>query len=175
MDLYIFTNGEQQGPFAGGQITTMWNSGLLTADALYWREGMAEWKPVSELMTPIKMTTPTQATPTRAIYQPATDTFSGTMSQMVKLALRAVQSLGWKIESANEGLGLVTFETDISWGSWTGVACTLTIEELGEGKMRVNGAGKQILRGGHLVPMNLFGEAQSKAQKAIDKMKEIAR
>jgi len=96
------------------------------------------------------------------------------MITVVKLAMRAVQELGWKLDEANEILGLVTFQTSMSWGSWNGVSCSLNIDEVSPNTFRVNGTGKQNLRGGQLVAFNIGGEAQGKARKAIEKMKQIA-
>ncbi len=96
------------------------------------------------------------------------------MLLMVKLAMRAVQELGWQIQQANENVGLVTFETGISWGSWSGVTCSLNIDEVGPNIFRVYGTGKQNLRGGQLIAMNIGGEAQGKANAAIERMKRLA-
>jgi hypothetical protein len=96
------------------------------------------------------------------------------MPQVAKLAMRAVQELGWKIDNVNETLGLVTFETGITWGSWSGVWGSLSIEEVGENQFRVSGAGKQNVRGGHFVALNLFGEAEGKVTKVLNKMRELA-
>jgi uncharacterized membrane protein YhaH (DUF805 family) len=41
--------GETRGPYEMGQLRSMWGQGLITAAALYWGEGMEEWRPVSEL------------------------------------------------------------------------------------------------------------------------------
>jgi uncharacterized OB-fold protein len=68
--------------------------------------------------------------PTTVHYNPATDTFTGTNILMTKLAMRAIQELEWKLDQANEAIGMVTFETGISWGSWSGVSCSLNIEEM---------------------------------------------
>jgi hypothetical protein len=114
-------------------------------------------------------------TPTRVTYDPSTDTFIGTMPLVVKLAMRAVQELGWKLENANETLGLVTFETGVTWGSWSGVSCSLNMEEVSRNHFRIKGTGKQNVRGGQLLAINLGGEAQGKAKKAIEKMKTLAR
>ena len=179
MDIYLHIRGEKRGPYAKSQVQTMWNSGLITSDALYWQEGMSEWAPISALITELEVAPPTlqapqKVLPAKARYNPATDTFTATMPQMVKLAIRAIQDLGWKLDNANETLGIVTFETGMSWGSWSGVACSLTIEEAEESTFRVIGTGKQNVRGGQLIALNLFGEAQGKAKKAIDRMKELA-
>jgi hypothetical protein len=113
--------------------------------------------------------------PIKATYNPSNDTFIGTMTLLVKLAMRAVQELGWKLDNANENLGMVTFETGMSWGSWSGISCSLNIEEISANQFRVTGTGKQNVRGGQMIALNLGGEAQGKAQKAIAKMKELAR
>jgi uncharacterized OB-fold protein len=112
--------------------------------------------------------------PTAVHYNRDTDTFTGTMVLMVKLAMRAVQELGWKLDQANETLGMVTFQTGISWGSWSGVSCSLNIEEVSSNTFRVTGTGKQNVRGGQILALNIGGEAQKKARKAIEKMKQLA-
>jgi len=180
MNVYLHIQGEQRGPYAKAQVQTMWNSGLITSDALYWQEGMSEWAPISALVTeptapPPMPQAPQKVLPPKAHYNPASGTFTGTMPQMVKLAMHAIQDLGWKLDNANETLGMVTFETGMSWGSFSGVACSLTIEETGENEFRVSGTGKQNVRGGQLVALDLFGEARGKATKAISRMKELAR
>lgn len=112
--------------------------------------------------------------PTAVHYDRNADTFTGTMLLMVKLAMRAVQDLGWKLDTANEALGLVNFQTKMSFGSWSGVSCSLNIEEISPNTFRVKGTGKQNVRGDQLIAPDLFGEAQGKARKAIEKMKTLA-
>ncbi len=107
-------------------------------------------------------------------YNQYTDTFKGTMPLMVKLAMRAVEELGWLLDRADASVGLVTFQTKMSWGSWSGVVGSLNIVEESPHRFRVSGTARQNLRGGQLLAMNLFGEAESKTQKAIDKMKQLA-
>jgi hypothetical protein len=112
--------------------------------------------------------------PSVLCYNSKTDTYSGSMVLMVKLAMRAVQELGWKLDQVNETLGMVTFQTGASWGSWSGVSCSLNIEETAPNTFRVKGTGKQNLSGGQIVAFNIGGEAQGRAQKAIEKMKHLA-
>jgi hypothetical protein len=95
------------------------------------------------------------------------------MVLMVKLAMRAVQELGWKVDSANEVLGLVTFKTGMTWGSFSGVAGSLNIEEVSASGFRVTGTGKQHNPGGKIV-LNLFGEAEKEVAKVIRQMAELA-
>ena len=113
--------------------------------------------------------------PIKATYNRSSDTFSGTKILIVKLAMKAVQEIGWKLDQANENLGLVTFQTGVTWGSWSGVSCSLNIEEVNENEFKVTGTGKQNLSGGQLIALNIGNEAQSKARKAIDMMKDLAK
>ena len=113
--------------------------------------------------------------PTAVHYDRSTDTFTGSMAGVVKLAMRAVQALNWKLDDANENLGLVTFQTGMTWGSWSGASCSLNIEEVAPNAFKVSGTGKQNIRGGQLVALNIGGEAQGKARKAIEKMQELGR
>ena len=50
--IYVTDAGEQKGPYLLPQISAMWMNGQLTADALYWFEGMDEWSPLAELLSP---------------------------------------------------------------------------------------------------------------------------
>jgi membrane associated rhomboid family serine protease len=47
--IYLFLNGQQIGPFAEGRVREMLALGSVTSDALYWREGMPDWRPLAEL------------------------------------------------------------------------------------------------------------------------------
>ena len=60
-------------------------------------------------------------------YNSESDLFFGSMNLLVKLAMRAIQENGWTLEQANDSIGLITFKTSISWGSWSGVSCSLNI------------------------------------------------
>ncbi len=112
--------------------------------------------------------------PTSVKYDSKTDTFYGTMNLLVKLAMRAIQENGWTLELANENIGLVTFKTSISWGSWNGVACSLNISEVTPNTFRIIGTGKQNISGGQILALNIGNEAQGKAKKAIETMKRFA-
>ena len=125
--------------------------------------------PVSKPATPQN-----SPAPTAVGYNRNTDTFTGTVLLMVKLAARAIQELGWKLDQANETVGMVTFQTGMSWGSWSGVSCSLNIQEVAPHTFKVTGSGKQNLGGSQLIALNIGGEAQSKARKVIEKMGQLA-
>lgn len=45
----ISNGGEALGPYEMGQLRSMWNTGQLTANTLYWSEDGNEWRGISEL------------------------------------------------------------------------------------------------------------------------------
>ena len=47
---YVHVQGEQRGPYTIPQIDHMLNSGLIAIETLYWREGMEQWQPVTDLV-----------------------------------------------------------------------------------------------------------------------------
>jgi len=61
----LFYGGQQHGPYVLDQIKSMWASGIITADALYWNETDAAWKPLIELLSE------TQAPGTTKMLPPA--------------------------------------------------------------------------------------------------------
>jgi len=109
--------------------------------------------------------------PKKVVYD-GNDLFTGTMSLMVKLSVRAVKELNWMLDQADETSGIVSFQTKMSWGSWSGISCTLIIEEYEENRFKVSGTGKQNIRGSQLVSIDL-GESQSKVKMLINKMIEL--
>ncbi|MDD4890912.1 MAG: hypothetical protein PHU85_13405 [Phycisphaerae bacterium] len=117
---------------------------------------------------------PGELQPVPVTYVPARDAFQGTLPLMVRLAVKAVHEAGYKLENASDSVGLVTFRTGMTWGSWSGASCSLAIEEAGENWYRVTGSGKQNVQGGQLIALDLFGEAKSKANNVIAIMKRLA-
>lgn len=53
MKYFLLVDQSEQGPFTKSQLLSLWETGRITADARYWTEGMAEWRPVSELCEPM--------------------------------------------------------------------------------------------------------------------------
>ena len=113
--------------------------------------------------------------PSRVQYSPARAAFQGTLPLMVRLAVQAVHQAGFRVENASEGAGIVTFRTGMTWGSWSGVAGSLVIEESDDHWFRVSGSAKQNLQGGQVLALDLFGEANSKATRVISMMKTLAK
>jgi len=107
-------------------------------------------------------------------YDRGSDVFLGTMTQVVELAKKTVQALGWTIDQVDEDLGLVNFTTGITIGSWSGVSGAIIIKEQSIGVFKVTGTGKQNLAGWQLIAFDFRNEAQGKAMSVISKMKEFA-
>jgi hypothetical protein len=47
---YLHIDGEQRGPYTIPQIDHLLNSGLIKEEATYWREGLEQWQPVTDLV-----------------------------------------------------------------------------------------------------------------------------
>jgi GYF domain 2 len=47
---YLHIQGEQRGPYTVPQIDHLLNSGLIQAETLFWREGLEQWLPVTNLV-----------------------------------------------------------------------------------------------------------------------------
>lgn len=47
--IYLFENDTQSGPFTPQQLSEMWAAGYIPADALYWQNGMTDWRGIGEL------------------------------------------------------------------------------------------------------------------------------
>lgn len=93
--------------------------------------------------------------------------FYGTIPLIAKLAALSVQALKWKVDTINENVGLVTFQTGLTWGSWSGVIGSLTINAKGDNFFEVVGSGKQNLAGGQFIAVNFYNEAEKKHLKLL--------
>ncbi len=47
---YLHLEGSQRGPYTIRHIDHLLNSGLINEDVLYWREGLEQWQPVTQLV-----------------------------------------------------------------------------------------------------------------------------
>jgi hypothetical protein len=102
------------------------------------------------------------------------DEFIGTKPLLTRLAVKAIQSLNYKVDAADEASGLVSFTTGMTWGSWSGVSGSLFFEEIGPNTFRASGSGKQNVRGAQMIALNLFDEANGKVRKVVDEMRRLA-
>lgn len=52
MGIFLYFGGQTHGPFLMQELQLLWNAGDIPADAVYWFEGMREWRTVSEFQPP---------------------------------------------------------------------------------------------------------------------------
>lgn len=114
--------------------------------------------------------TPKINEPNSVTYNSTTDTFTGTMDLLVKLAMRAIREHDWTIKDVNENIGLITFKAG-SWISW-GVECSLNIVEMSPYNFQIAGTGRSLNIAGQLM-FDIGGEAKNKVRKIIETMKKI--
>ncbi len=53
---YLHIQGEQRGPYTIPQVDHLLNSGLIAEETLFWREGLDQWQPVTNLVPRRKRT-----------------------------------------------------------------------------------------------------------------------
>jgi hypothetical protein len=47
---FIYHNGEQRGPYTAKQVNHLHRCGFIDDDTLYWREGLEQWQPISQIV-----------------------------------------------------------------------------------------------------------------------------
>jgi hypothetical protein len=52
MDLFVYDQGQQSGPFPGEQVQEMLRSGSLSTEAMVWHEGAPDWVPAATFFGP---------------------------------------------------------------------------------------------------------------------------
>lgn len=110
----------------------------------------------------------------KASFESKSGTFGGSKPLLVRLAVKSIIDIGWRVDSSDEASGLVSFTTGMTWGSFSGVSGTIFVEETQPGRFSVSGTGKQNIRGGQLIAPNLFNEANKKVAKVVDRMKQLS-
>ena len=47
---FIYHNGEQRGPYTVKQVNHLHRCGFIDDDTLYWREGLEQWQPITQIV-----------------------------------------------------------------------------------------------------------------------------
>jgi len=103
MTYFILQNGEQRGPYHESRVRQLLAEGRIKDDDLAWREGLAEWAPLSSLIFVARAGEPP---PTPAVYGAgAVRSYSAPMGMGTKLLL-ALGALGVILVAAAVGFGL---------------------------------------------------------------------
>lgn len=113
------------------------------------------------------------------VAAPATVTFAdgkfkGTRAMLAQLAVASIQAARYKVDQVNESAGIIAFTTGMTMGSWSGVSGTIILTEIEPYLFTATGSGKQNVRGGQVIALDLFGEAKSKVGKVVSEMQRRA-
>src|SRR5580704_9464544 len=57
-NIYILQANEKKGPYTIGQLRSLWNAGLITAQTLYSPEGFPEWIPLARIISDLEPSQP---------------------------------------------------------------------------------------------------------------------
>jgi hypothetical protein len=101
--------------------------------------------------------------------------FVGTSTMIIELAKKALNRLNYRVDATDAAGGTVTFTTGVTMGSWSGVSGTISWLETKPYRFKVSGSGKQNVKGGQMVALNLFDEANGKANNVVAEMERLAR
>lgn len=93
---------------------------------------------------------------------------------MAALGRSAVHACKYRVDSADDAAGTLTFTTGVTMGSWTGVSGTIIYREASPYLFEVIGSAKQNVKGGQVVALDLFGEAKGKVDNVIAEMRRQA-
>jgi len=97
MEYYLYLNDEQKGPYTLSQIQSMWRSGNITGNTLYWQDGFSEWIPLSSILHILEPppVAPAPSLPRAAVKQTLTNTPSDSLGVVIMLLPIASAALMW--------------------------------------------------------------------------------
>lgn len=142
------------------------------------REENPEWAEYElERIEPVVIPPPLpmdDPSPKRPRFNSKVNKWNATLPQMMRLAAAAITDCGYTVTNANDTIGMISFETKMSWGSWSGISASIQVTEAEQCWFIVSGKGKQNVRGGQLVAFDLFGETDSVVNKVRQRMMQLA-
>ena len=157
--------GQQVGPLSQGDMHVAIRDGRLRRNDLVWRNGLPDWEPAHKHFEFAEDSN-------RVRYNRKSDTFIGSLPAVMKLAMKAVQQLGYRISNANETLGLLSFEVGTQLLRYGG-QFSLYVEEVRENTFCVRVEGFQS-EGSDLGRALRNSWKPKEAEKVIDKMIDLA-
>jgi hypothetical protein len=157
-------DGKQFGPMSAAEAQSAARRGEIRRSDLVWRPGLPGWEPSHK-----HFAFPMDSR--RVIYR-RNDTFVGSLPDVMKLAIKAVHRLGYRISNANESLGLLSFQVATTLTRYGG-QYSLYIEEVQENSFRVRVEGFQT-EGGWGSIINNTLRTPPEARKVLDEMRDLA-
>ncbi len=85
MNWYYVDAGQQAGPVDDAQLEELARSGKLQPDTLVWREGMDNWLPYSEAISPVPQSAASSPTPTQSSAAPGETTREAVCAECGKI------------------------------------------------------------------------------------------
>jgi len=103
--------------------------------------------------------------------KPITLNYAYPQDQVFNTALRAVRTLGYKIDSIDKSNSLLAFKTGMSWKSWAGQEMSILILDNGDGTCTVDISGRRN-QSGVIIQVYDWGEAAGIARKVFTEMEK---
>ena len=97
--------------------------------------------------------------------------YLATRQMMTESIKSAILATGYRLDAVDEIAGTASFTTGMTMGSFSGVSGTISYREIAPYRFEVTGGAKQNVRGGQVVAMNLFGEAQAKLDRVLSNLR----
>ena len=97
--------------------------------------------------------------------------FTGTRKLVLDLAAAAIGGVNYRVDARDDAAGMINFTTGVTMGSWSGVSGTIMLREVEPYVFEVTGQAKQNVKGGQMVAVNLFNEANGKVRVVVDEMR----
>jgi hypothetical protein len=145
--LFQIRNGDiEKGPYTKSQLRSMWDSGLITADTICWRDGLPSWILVAEALEDTPALLSTEA-PIPLICRPTFDPLSLPKAPQLFRLLALAFDVSWPI--------LIVAQTD-NWMrncglsrnllDWTTATAFIIIFLVRDGLFNGRGVGKWVFR-----------------------------
>ena len=139
---YIALHGQQQGPLTSAQIAQGMRGGIYTMTTLVWKQGMANWAPISEvaeLHNPSAATTPPMPAGSSMMAHEIDYEIFGTEMQFVEIELDPRESAVAEAGAMMYMSDGIQMETIFGDGSHTSAAGSFMDKMLGAGKRLITG------------------------------------
>ena len=110
---YLLQNDEQRGPFTLNQLRSMWGSGSITSQTLFFQQGFAEWVPLSMILDRLEPNTVQTESHSLDSTRRATDNLSEVLSGAREIGVNSFQKVKGSASKILSDLGAVDFKEEV--------------------------------------------------------------
>jgi len=110
---YLLQNDEQRGPFTLNQLRSMWGSGSITSQTLFFQHGFAEWVPLSMILDRLEPNTVQTESHLLDSTRRATDNLSEVLSGAREIGVNSFQKVKGSASKILSDLGAVDFKEEV--------------------------------------------------------------